>query len=220
MVVIPAGEFLMGSKEGRRDNEGPQHRVTFKKPFALGRYPVTFDEFNFFCDQTGRESPDGAGWGRYPVISVSWEDATAYCDWLNERTSITYRLPSEAEWEYACRAGSWAAYAFGNTINEKQANFARNVEKLTKVGAYPANAFKLFDMHGNVWEWCADHYQGSYKGAPIDGSPLLLPDGTGRVVRGGSWYNFARSARAAFRFAFVPGNRNSDLGFRCAGVQE
>jgi formylglycine-generating enzyme required for sulfatase activity len=226
MVVIPAGEFMMGSpedEEGRRDNEGPQHLVTIERPFALGRYPVTFEEYDVFCEQTHRKKPEDRAWGRgrRPVINVSWKDATAYCAWLSERTSIRYRLPSEAEWEYACRAGSRAAYAFGETIDEKQANFYPNVKMTSDVGAYPANAFKLFDMHGNVWEWCLDHYQGSYEGAPADGSPLLLSEAAGdRVLRGGSWFLDARHARAASRSRNDPGERDGvSVGFRCARGQ-
>ena len=226
MVVIPAGEFMMGSpedEEGRRDNEGPQRLVTIKKPFALGRYPVTFDEFDFFCGETGRKKPSDQWWGRgrRPVINVSWDDATAYCDWLSKRTRIRCRLPSEAEWEYACRAGTTTAYAFGEAIDEKQANFFGGASnKTSKVGSYPANIFKLFDMHGNVFEWCADDYQDNYDGAPTDDHPLLLPDDSNRVLRGGSWHLDAWGVRSACRYKYGPGTRINGLGFRCAGVQE
>lgn len=226
MVVIPAGVFMMGSPEdeaGRLDNEGPQHLVTIEKSFVLGRFPVTFGEFDHFCDETGRERPDDHGWGRgrRPVIHVSWHDAAAYCDWLSERIERPYRLPSEAEWEYACRAGSRAAYAFGETIDEKQANFGRHVRKTSEVGAYPANAFKLSDMHGNVWEWCADHYQDSHTGASDNGRPLLLTDETGdRVMRGGSWVSVARNVRGACRSWSDPEDRHDHIGFRCARIQE
>jgi len=144
---------------------------------------------------------------------------TGYCDWLSQTTGRRYGLPSEAQWEYACRAGSRTAYAFDDGIDKAQANFDHRVGKTTEVGAYPANAFKLFDMHGNVWEWCEDHYQDNYKKAPLDGRPLLLPDSARRVVRGGSWLSDARFVRAADRRADDPGSRNGDLGFRCAGVQ-
>lgn len=224
MVVVPAGGFLMGSpedEEGRFDNEGPRHHVIIKKPFALGRYPVTFEEYDFFCDQTGAKRPKDGGWGRgrRPVINVSWHDATAYCDWLSEQTQTRYRPPSEAEWEYACRAGTMTAYAFGKSIDKTQANFAGHVGQTIEVGSYPANGFKLSDMHGNVWEWCLDHYKSSYKYAPADGGPVLLAKGPEHVVRGGSWGSDARNARAAYRNAIVPGNRSNNLGFRCAGVQ-
>ncbi|MEM8951805.1 MAG: SUMF1/EgtB/PvdO family nonheme iron enzyme [Pseudomonadota bacterium] len=223
MVVIPAGEFLMGSpedEEGRGDNEGPQHLVTIRRPFALGRYPVTLDEYGYFCEAIGRDQPGDERWGRgrRPVINVSWQDAKDYCDWLSEQTDRRYRLPSEAEWEYACRAGSTMAYAFGNGIDETKANLGWQVGKTTEVGTYPANAFKLSDMHGNVWEWCEDRYRENYKGAPDDGTPWLSDQGH-RVVRGGSWDSEAGLMRSACRDAFVSGLRFSNLGFRCAGVQ-
>lgn len=226
MVVIPAGEFMMGSpedEEGRRDNEGPQHLVTIRKPFALGRYPVTFEEFDHYCEETARDKPgdEGLGRGRRPVINVSWTDAGRYCDWLTRKTGFTYVLPSESWWEYACRAGSTMAYAFGETIDEKQANFSANVGKTTEVGAYPENAFKLFDMHGNVWEWCDDHYHSSYEGAPSNGSAWLDSQAEGvRVLRGGSWAEDARLLRSACRFDFAPDLRIFSIGFRCARVQD
>ena len=223
MVVIPAGEFLMGSpedEEERFDREGPQHLVTIRKPFTLGRYPVTFDEYDYFCEAIGRDKPEDQGWGRgrRPVIHVSWQDAKDYCDWLSEQTDTRYRLPSEAEWEYACRAGSTTAYAFGDGIDEKQANFDGHVGGTSEVGVYPANAFKLFDMHGNVFEWCEDRYQANYEGAPDDGTPWLSDQGA-RVVRGGSWGSVARNVRSACRNGEEPGVRGGHLGFRCAGVQ-
>ena len=225
MVVIPAGEFMMGSPEsepGRSDNEGPQHRVTIKKPFALGRYPVTFEAYDVFCDETDRKKPEDNEWGRgkRPVINVPWQDAATYCAWLSERTGRTYRLPSEAEWEYACRAGTTSAYAFGGYIGKGEANVGRHVGKTLDVGTYAANGFGLYDMHGNVWEWCADTWHDSYDGAPADGSAWINDPSPVRVVRGGSWRDGAQDARAAFRGADEPGSRDYDLGIRCAGVQE
>jgi len=221
MVKIPAGTFLMGSaedEEGRFDNEGPQHDVTISHDFALGRYPVTFEEYDYFCEATKREKPKDRGWGRgrRPVIYVSHQDAEAYCAWLTDVTKASYRLPTEAEWEYACRAGTTHAYAFGKTISDQQANFERNVNTTTEVGAYPANGWNLQDMHGNLWEWCAD--------APrtYGPEPVTDPEGTGteRVLRGGSWSGLARRLRSAARSASGPGERGNDVGFRCARVQE
>ena len=225
MVVIPAGEFMMGSpedEEGRQNNEGPQHLVTIKRPFALGRYPVTFEEFDHFCEETGTDKPDDARWGRgrRPVINVSWHDVGRYCDWLTRKSGFTYVLPSESWWEYACRAGSKDAYAFGETIDERQANFNRNAGKTSEVGAYPANAFKLFDMHGNVWEWCDDRWHPDYEGSPSDGSSWYSGNDDMRVLRGGSWGDGAQNLRSARRDADAPDYRDLDIGFRCARVQE
>ena len=158
---------------------------------------MTFEEYDHFCEVTNRSKPKDCGWGRgrRPVVYVSHEDAEAYCAWLSDVTKARYRLPTEAEWEYACRARDRDAYAFGNTISDQQANFGRNVGKTTEVGAYPANGWNLHDMHGNVWEWCADAPR-TYKPEPVTD-----PKGTGtqRVLRGGSWINDARYLRSARR---------------------
>jgi len=221
MVAIPAGRFAMGSppdEEGRWDDEGPQHAVSVPA-FAIGRYPVTFAEYDHFCEVTGREKPDDRGWGRgrRPVINVSWEDAQAYLAWLSEATGKPYRLPSEAEWEYACRAGTTTPrYA------EPLADigwFRDNSDRRTHpVGEKAANAWGLHDTLGNVVEWCADHWHDSYEGAPSDGS-AWIGDGAGRVVRGGSWDDGARLCRAACRFRLGPGNRLDGQGFRPARGQ-
>lgn len=172
VVLLPAGNFLMGSPEtekGRNGDEGPQHEVTLSRPFALGRYPVTFAEYDHFCDQTGHEKADDQGWGRdrRPVIYVSHVDAEAYCSWLSEETGKVYVLPSEAMREYGCRAGTSTAYSFGDELTKEQAHFGQgNVGQTIEVGSYPANDWGLHDMHGNVWEWCADHWHNSYEGAP------------------------------------------------------
>jgi formylglycine-generating enzyme required for sulfatase activity len=219
MVVIPAGSFLMGSPAGeaqQRDWEGPQHEVTISRPFALGRHAVTFEEYDHFCTATGREKPDDRGWGRgrRPVIHVSWDDASAYCAWLSETTEKNYRLPSEAEWEYACRAGSTSTYAFGATIDETQANFGGHVGRTSEVGAYPANGFGLYDMHGNVWEWVEDSWHGSYAGAPADGSPWTKGNNSARVLRGGAWSDYPRNLRSANRGRNVPDYQYNFIGFR------
>jgi formylglycine-generating enzyme required for sulfatase activity len=231
LVVVPPGQFLMGSpagEEGRYDDEGPQHEVRIGYRFALGRYAVTFAEFDAFCEATGRAKPKDQGWGRdrQPVIHVSWEDATAYCAWLMERTGKPYRLPSEAEWEYACRAGTTTPFSFGDTISTAQANYDGNHtygagrkgeyrERTLPVDAFQPNGFGHFQMHGNVWEWCEDRWHENYVGAPADGS-VWLSKGTesGRVVRGGSWYFGPEDARSAIRYWLVPDDRYADLGFR------
>jgi formylglycine-generating enzyme required for sulfatase activity len=226
MVVIPAGSFLMGSPDDekeRSDPEGPQHRVEIGYRFALGRYAVTFDEYDHFCAATKRKRPNVQGWGigRRPVTNVNWHDAQAYVAWLSEATRQHYRLPSEAEWEYACRAGTTTRYAFGDEISERNANFGQKVGKTTEVGGYPPNSWGLHEMHGNVWEWVEDEWHDRYQGAPADGSAWIDKAGAGasRVLRGGSWIINARFARSAYRCAYDPGLRNFNYGFRCARVQ-
>lgn len=233
MVVIPAGRFVMGSpenEEGRSDNEGPQHFVTIAEPFALGRYPVTFDEYDEFAASTRREPPGDAGWGRgrRPVVNVSWEDARAYAAWLGERTGAAYRLPSEAEWEYACRAGTTTPYHFGPTISTDQANYDGNHtygsgvkgvfrDRTVPVASFPANAFGLHDMHGNVWEWCEDVWHDDYQGAPGDGTAWLEGGHSGRrVLRGGSWNGYPMTLRSASRVGDEPTGQDFDAGFRVA----
>ncbi len=238
MVVIPAGEFMMGSpttEPKRFDDEGPRHKVTIGVRFALGRYAVTFDQYDRFCEATQREKPDDKSWGRgaRPVIDVSWQDAQAYVEWLSKEIGHVYRLPSEAEWEYACRAGTTAPFCFGETITPEQVNYDGNYpyaggkkgtyrQKTLPVGTLPANPWGLHEMHGNVWEWCADHWHDGYDGAPDDGRAWIdegADAGAYRVIRGGSWYGHARGVRSAFRVRRGPGNRYNYLGFRCARVQ-
>lgn len=230
MVVIPAGSFMMGSpasEAGRSSDEGPQHRVTIAYTFAIGRFPVTFAEFDHFCTETNRGHPSdsGAGRGRRPVINVSWHDAQAYCAWLSKVTGRRYRLPSEAEWEYACRAGTTTRYAFGDDISPSDAAIAPGIfaelvrsftsPKTTAVGRYRPNPWGVYDMHGNVWEWVEDVYHYSYLAAPTDGSAWTDTfEGTPRVLRGGSWINDRGSARSAYRARSDPNNRVSHFGFR------
>ncbi len=250
MVVIPGGTFLMGApedEEGRSDDEGPQHGVTVPR-FAMGRFAVTFDDYDAFCGETGRERPGDGDWGRgrRPVIHVSWDDAQAYCAWASERTGAAYRLPSEAEWEYACRAGTTTPFSFGETISTDQANYDGDIsygngrtgedrqqsngigfmvggpiddrKQTTPVGTFPANAFGLHDMHGNVQEWCEDLWHDSYAGAPADGSAWVVnqDDFNARVVRGGSGNNKPIGLRSADRSGVGPVNRFDTLGLRVA----
>ncbi|MDR4515913.1 MAG: SUMF1/EgtB/PvdO family nonheme iron enzyme [Nitrosomonas sp.] len=219
MMVIPDGRFLMGSPEDeqyRSDVEGPQHEVHIAQPFAIGVYAVTFDDYDRFCQHAGKEKPDDRHWGREnrPVINVSWRDAQDYCAWLSEQTGRDYRLPSEAEWEYACRAGKKTPYHTGANINRDQANFDENIGKTIPVGSYPPNDFGLYDMHGNVWEWCEDIWHENYKGAPSDGSSWEKGDGDIRVVRGGSWFYLPGLVRASVRNFAPPDSRLDYLGFR------
>ncbi len=215
MVVLPAGRFLMGSEEDEgRDDEKPLHEVILPT-FSIGKYALTFEEYDRFARATGREMPSDSGWGRgrRPVINVNWFDAKAYCDWLSMMTGKHYRLPSEAEWEYACRAGSVEKYATGNTITTEQANFDGN--KTLSVGRYPANPWGLCDMHGNVWEWVEDDWHKDYSEAPADGSAWV--DGSDvRVLRGGSWLLYDWFLRSAIRDAYGPVGRFNRAGFRLA----
>jgi formylglycine-generating enzyme required for sulfatase activity len=218
MVVVPAGEFLMGSPEGKgRDDERPQHEVTIARPFAVGRFAVTFDEWDAAVAAKGVEQvPCDEGWGRgrRPVINVSWEDAQAYVAWLSQETRECYRLLSEAEWEYCCRAGTTTEYSFGDAIDQKQARFSLN--RTAEVGTFPANAWGLYDMHGNVWEWCEDNYHPHYQGAPKDGSAWEQGDGSARVLRGGSWFDDRQFLRSADRGWVQPASLYDGVGFRVA----
>lgn len=233
MVVIPAGRFVMGSpadEEGRSNNKGPRHEVTFARPFALRRFTVTFGEYDAFCAATGHRRPeDEWGRGRQPVIDVRWDDATAYCRWLAERTGNPYRLPSEAEWEYGCRAGATTPFWTGATISADQANYdgrftygtgVRGVLRECTVPvddpSFPPNPFGLSHMHGNVGAWVEDRSHDSYGGAPRDGSAWAAGDEPHHVLRGGSWDNNPGYPRAAFRSRFAPENRYSGTGVRVA----
>lgn len=232
MVVIPGGTFVMGSPEGepgRRDNEGPQHEVTVPR-FALGIYAVTFAEYDHFCEAMGREKPSDAGWGRAerPVINVSLLDGTAYCEWLSAETGQEYRLPSEAEWEYACRAGTTTPFWWGRTITPAQANYDGRTAynggvtgeckaQTVPVRHFERNPFGLYQTHGNVWEWVQDAWHDSYVDAPSDGSPWLGGDNRGIVLRGGAWCFDPLTLRSAARH----GERLDDnyleyTGFRVA----
>jgi formylglycine-generating enzyme required for sulfatase activity len=221
MVWIPAGSFRMGDIQGSGDSdEKPVHSVSVSR-FAMGVYEVTFAESDRFAEATGRQKPSDKGWGRgnRPVINVSWHDATAYAEWLSEQTGKLYRLPSEAEWEYAARAGTETKYWWGNEIGSNKANCygcgSRWDNKQTApVGSFAPNQFGLYDTVGNVWEWCADSWHGSYKGAPTDGMVWRGGDESRRVRRGGSWGNFPRIARSAYRLRSESVKRLVNNGFR------
>lgn len=221
MTVIPAGRFLMGSPEnekGRNSSEGPQHEVEIAQPFALARLATTFVEYDAFCDETDRGKPDDEGWGRHrhPVINVSWNDARAYCAWLSEKTGAEYRLPSEAEWEYACRAGTTTRYSFGDEISKQVANYGGKHTVPTDCDEYSPNPFTVWQMHGNVWEWCEDDWVEHYR-EPRSQRPLVLnPRDDLRVLRGGSWYDDPRYLRSADRGWYAPGRRGGNIGFRPA----
>lgn len=223
MVVIPTGRFRMGCLSGDDycwDQEQPVREVTFGTPFALSVYEVTFEEYDLFTNPD--EVPDG-GWGRgrRPVINVSRDDAHAYVAWLSTETGGTYRLPSEAEWEYAARAGTVGKYHWGDEIGEGRANCHGcgspwGERQTAPVGSFTPNGFGLHDMLGNVWEWVEDDWQSGLWGIPPDGSPWLRERRIGAVVRGGSWGFRPRLLRAAVRLAKRPTDRNHFVGFRVA----
>jgi formylglycine-generating enzyme required for sulfatase activity len=219
MVVVPAGKFMMGSVEGD-PNESPIHEVTIRRSFAVGKFEVTFTEWAARVADggcTNNKTPNDQGWGkgRRPVINVSWNDAKEYVTWLSRKTGQPYRLLTEAEWEYVARASTTTKYAFGDAINKQQAQFSDR--KTAEVGSFPANAWGLHDMHGNVWEWVEDSWHGSYGGNPaMDGSVWQGGDTTLRVLRGGSWGDSPRILRPAFRNRELPSNRGNDVGFRVA----
>ncbi len=221
-IDIPGGRFLMGSPPeefGRRSNE-LQHEVTVG-PFRMGKYQVTFRQFDLFCETTGREKPKDESWGREnrPVINVSWFDATAFADWLG------CRLPTEAEWEYACRAGTITPFHTGHNLTTLAANYNGNypynaqppgeyVGRTMPVGSYSANPWGLHEMHGNVWEWCADWFD-DYPEGPVD-KPKGPHEGTFKIFRGGGWRNHAQICRSAFRYFYYPDYRHFNIGFRLA----
>jgi formylglycine-generating enzyme required for sulfatase activity len=234
MVVIPSGRFVMGSPASEKDrfvHEGPQHEVRIAKPFAVGRFEVTFDEWDACVAAGGCEHrPKDEGWGRgkRPVINVNWEDAQAYVAWLSKKTGHRYRLLSEAEWEYAARAGTTTPYPWGDARGGKRANFlpprrffsvrseSGNEQQTVPVGSFAPNAFGLYDTSGNVSEWVQDCWNGSYKGAPADGSAWEAGDCSQRVVRGGAHSHDPMHGRAAARMGFESGFRSKYKGFRVA----
>jgi len=224
MVIIPAGAFRMGGTQGKGDNdEQPVHQVNIEKPFALGKYPVTFAEYHRYCAQARCNKPGDQGWGRdkRPVIYVSWNDAFAYAEWLSEQTGKRYRLPSEAEWEYAVRAGTETAYWWGNEVGRNRANCDGCGSEWDNTSTSPVDAFKpnpfgLHDMVGNVWEWVEDCWHGNYEGAPTDGAPWTSGECKSRVLRGGSWNDVPRYVRSANRFRNWPAWRDFNVGFRLA----
>ena len=203
MVIVPGGSFLMGSPQGKR--EGPQHLVTVPT-FLMGRYPITQAQWRFVAglkqlNQTLKPDPSYHKGDDRPVEQVNWDEAMEFCARLSAYSGRDYRLPTEAEWEYACRAGTTTAYHYGDEITPDLANYGVKSNGTTPVNHFAhANGFGLSDMHGNVWEWCLDHWHENYEGAPTDGSAWLSePDENLRVLRGGSWNDDPRNCRSASR---------------------
>lgn len=238
MVLIPAGTFTMGSPDSeveRSNDEGcgnygvlcarPPHLVSVQS-FYMGKYEVTQAQYRAVMET----NPSYFRGDNLPVEKVTWNDAVEFCRRLSQMTGKAYRLPSEAEWEYACRAGTQTPFAFGSSLSSRQANFngtlpygaaAKGVyrQKTTPVGSFRPNAFGLYDMHGNVWEWCEDWSNGNYDGSPTDGSAWLSGrDQEIRVVRGGSWDDSSPHLLSATRFGILKGVRGSYNGFRIVAV--
>ena len=239
MVVIPAGSFIMGSpssEEGRDNDEGPQRTVQINYQFAVGKYEVTWTEWEACvadggCNSSGPAGAggdEGYGKGNRPVINVDWNDAQAYVQWLSRKTGAKYRLLSEAEWEYAARAGTSNAYWWGGSASHEYANYGADRccsglasgrdqwEGTSPAGSFPANAFGLYDLHGNVWEWVEDCYAENYSGAPTGGSARTVGNCPKRVLRGGSWNLGPQDLRSANRNWGDPTSRSDLSGFRVA----
>ncbi len=229
MVVVPAGGFKMGSppgERGREASEGPRHIVRIPVPFAVGRYEVTFAEWDACVADGGCGGylPMDWGWGRgdRPVVGVDWERTQDYIRWLSRKTGMPYRLLTEAEWEYAARAGTGKAYSWGNAIGKGNANCDGcggnwDNQQTAPVGSFSPNRFGLHDMHGNVWEWVEDRWNPSYGGAPTDGSEWTTTgDPNFRILRGGAWFNAPMYLRSAYRGHAIPTASANGGGFRVA----
>jgi formylglycine-generating enzyme required for sulfatase activity len=233
MVVVPAGSFVMGSPEseaGRSPQEGPQHTVTIGKPFAIGKFTVTFDEWDA-CVAAGAcngAKTDDRGWGRgkQPVFNISWNDAQAYAAWISKTTGEPYRLLTEAEWEYAARAGEPTPFWWGSTISTDQANFdGRESYGDSRTGAYRGkplpvdsfapNGFGIYNMQGNVWQWVEDCAR-IYTATPLDGSAAAGGSCARRVLRGGAWNSAPSALRAANRLSYWPDYQQYYSGIRLA----
>jgi formylglycine-generating enzyme required for sulfatase activity len=229
MVAIPGGRFVMGSPHTevwRFDSEGSQRTVNIS-PFFMGKYPVTQEQYQAVMGNNPSHFKGFFKSKQLPVEEVTWNDAVEFCRKLSEKTGKTYRLPSEAEWEYACRAETTTPFYFGETITPDLVNYDGNHpyrsapeglyrKQTTDVGSFGPNAFGLYDMHGNVWEWCSDRWHDNYNGAPTDGNSWETGTDNNRVQRGGSWFNLAVKCRCAVRGKYSAGGRWRFGGFRVA----
>lgn len=229
MVKIKSGKFMMGSpvqEDGKHESQRPQHEVSVPS-FFIGKFAITQEQYAAI---TGKKTFCFSGTKR-PVEQISWHDAVNFCAKISQKTGKDYRLPSEVEWEYACRAGTVTPFYFGETITTELANYngdytygfaprGKYRKETTNVGSFPANQFGLYDMHGNVWEWCQDNWHENYKGAPSNGNAWLDNSNSYRLLRGGSWFSNPLDCRSAYRGRRLPDNDNSSIGFRvvCDGA--
>ncbi len=221
MILLSHGNYIRGDVNGDTDERLP---VSVNIPsFAIGVFEVTFDQYDQYCIETQKECPDDEGWGRgnRPVVNVSWQDATAYTAWLSKKTGKNYRLPSDAEWEYAARSGNDDQFWWGDNVGTANANCEGcgspwDGEKSAVVGKFPANDFGLHDTAGNVFEWVADCWHDDFSIAPTDGTAIEKPHCGKRVIRSGAWSFQAKEIRSANRWRDFPSRRSDDTGFRIA----
>jgi formylglycine-generating enzyme required for sulfatase activity len=224
MILIPGGSFLMGSSHAKANpNELPAHIVTLDYSFMMSKYPITKGQWREVAklQKINQDLPMRTclqGGINHPVVNVSWNEAVEFCGRLAHKTGNIYRLPTEAEWEYACRAKTTTLFHFGHSINSNLANF--EAQNLEPVGKFPfANQYGLFDMHGNIWEWCQDNWHENYYGAPTDGSPWLDSElSHNRLLRGGSWQNESGLCRSASRMFDHANSKSNNIGFRIASL--
>ena len=234
MIVVPAGTFVMGSAAselGHHLNEAPQHDVKFASPFAVGRFAVTFDEWDACVNDHDclryKNADQGWGRGRRPVIDHSWYEIQEFLKWISRKTGKQYRLLTEAEREYVTRAGTVTAFWWGNSISISEANYdgsltyGKGIKAIRRgrtvpVDSFAPNPWGLYQVHGNVWEWTQDCYHDNYRGAPADGAAWTSGNCGRRVIRGGSWYDNPAALRAGNRDANVTGGRSVGIGFRVA----
>jgi formylglycine-generating enzyme required for sulfatase activity len=223
VVYIPAGEFEMGSpmEEPERDKDEAQHHIKLTKAFYIGKFEVTQIQYRVIMN----DNPSKFGGDKLPVDNVSWYDAMRFLKKLSDKTNMKFRLPTEAEWEYACRAGTKTTFNTGTTLDSDLANYdasepyadgiiGKYLKRTTVVGSYPPNAFGLYDMHGNVWEWCSDIYDSDYyKQTPLS-DPKGPQEGKPKVIRGGAWNEYAYKCRSADRNHRWPKDTQSIIGFR------
>ena len=224
MIKLPGGSFLRGDYQGDGDDDEQPLTEIRLRPFAIGRFEVSFDEYDLYCGRApGCQLPDDQGWGRgnRPVVNVSWLEARAYTNWLAEHTGQPYRLPSDAEWEYAHRAGRSSRYHWGDDVGQARANCEGcgslwDGDKTAPKGRFEPNAFGLYDTAGNVFEWVADCFTDQFADAPPDGAPVEKPGCGKRVIRGGAWSFPPHEIRSANRWRDFPSRRSDDTGFRIA----